>query len=815
MTDAPVNVERSFQRSVMFMVSAASVVLANAEVTWLPAALTPLVAVFSYVFVERRKRIRLPVSVANVLGALAFMAMAWEFSGNTLLGKLLAGAHLLVYITWVVLLLQKGIRQYWWLAALSVLQLAVASVLTTAGAFGASLVVMMALMLWTLSVFTLYRGRIRVAQSIGSDDHNLNAEDSLAEEEDAYESVVTIRNGLQVDSQEPWIGWRFRCIVSFAFAASLLVAIVTFFVFPRVWMPNSPLAGISTPRESLVSQTGFTENVQLGEIGQIMQTEGRVLQFDIKKLRTHEVVSPETFADAMGMDEMLFRGNALGQYEKGGWSIGRKNGHSDGRAIGDDSTQRGFNQNVDDSSLQMHIVQDPPIRKFAFAPAPVSNAFDPSGRIRILRRSLTSGLNFSRRRQDDRVKSDMAVLFDVWFRLPESRPTQHSPNASVGAFGNDDGPLSIVRRSIEGEIDEQRYAYHWCITPEIETALPQLSELANKVCSQEQKTFTQREAIHRIFRYLNSSGKFQYSLTNSIQDPLIDPVEDFLINRRTGHCEYFASAGALMLQSVGVPARVVNGYKGYENNSVSGRSEVKQKHAHTWLEAYIDGHWETLDPTPVAPREEAVSQTSQLAWWKDLTAVLNDSWRDFVQSMSPQRQEAMAKPVLAAIQKKWKDVREQGVWEMLKEFWTEIVLHPELWFSPATGFVTFVVLLLVGLILQRSPIAWCRNKFRDWFHPGGKQERSVVRFYENFRDVCRKHGLPLPAHQTAQENATSVQQHFAAALASENDTGLPHRIATAFNRVRFGQTTLSEADVASLGTDVARLGTLLRSRASE
>lgn len=810
----PANVERVFYISIAMTVSAASLVLASAEDSWLPGAFTPLVALFSYALVDRQRRIRLPVSAANVLGAIAFMAMGWEFSGNTLLGKLLSGAHLLIYITWVVLLLRKGIRQFWWLTALSVLQLAVASVLTADGAFGASLVGMLLLMLWTLSVFTLYRGRIRVARSIGGLDDGLNAEDSLAKEF-ASDSVVTIHNGLQVDSHEPWIGWRFRSIVGFAFVASLSVAGITFVVFPRVWTGGSPFAELRSPQQtSVFSQTGFTENVQLGDIGQIMQTDARVLQFDIRNVQTGAEMTPDNFATVMRTDEILFRGNALGQYENGRWSV-----ETNSESSPSDWTERDpFRGDPSDADIRIHIVQDSPISTFAFAPAPAQAAACATSGLRVYRRKHTTSLTFSTRGRGGRdggrrYSVEDSAQLDVWYQSPERSQSFHTPDSQ------DTEPQSLrefwqtLQSGDRNQLAQQRYADNLCITQDLETKLPQLTEIARKVCSDENETVSQRRSIQRVFGYLNTSGRFEYSLTNSIQDPTIDPVEDFLINRRTGHCEYFASAAALMLQAVGVPARVVNGYKGYEQNSVSGGYEVKQKHAHAWLEAYIDGHWETLDPTPAAAREEAVSQTSQLDWWTDLARTFNDSWRGLVEQMTPEKQEAMIRPWLESAKEKWQTIQKQGVWESLKTFWAETVMHPEKWFSLTSGVVTFFVLLILGLVIQRNPVTWLKRKLSVWLHPGSKHQRSVVRFYENFRDVCRRHGLALPENQTAQENAIMARQHFAEVLAAENEVDLPDRIAKAFNQVRFGQTELSIADTAALRSDVARLGDLLKLQA--
>ena len=69
----------------------------------------------------------------------------------------------------------------------------------------------------------------------------------------------------------------------------------------------------------------------------------------------------------------------------------------------------------------------------------------------------------------------------------------------------------------------------------------------------------------------------------------LDPVEDFLVNRKSGHCEYFASALALLLRSVDIRSRIVNGFKGGDWNDLTETLNVRQKHAHSWVEAYA-GH---------------------------------------------------------------------------------------------------------------------------------------------------------------------------------------------------------------------------------
>ena len=80
----------------------------------------------------------------------------------------------------------------------------------------------------------------------------------------------------------------------------------------------------------------------------------------------------------------------------------------------------------------------------------------------------------------------------------------------------------------------------------------------------------------------------------------LDPVLAFLTVSRRGHCEYFASALALLARSIGIPTRMILGYRVGERNPYWSHYVVRAKNAHAWVEAYLpDGRWVTVDPTPM------------------------------------------------------------------------------------------------------------------------------------------------------------------------------------------------------------------------
>src|SRR5690606_12480839 len=83
----------------------------------------------------------------------------------------------------------------------------------------------------------------------------------------------------------------------------------------------------------------------------------------------------------------------------------------------------------------------------------------------------------------------------------------------------------------------------------------------------------------------------------------------FLFETKRGHCEYFASALAVMLRTQGIAARVATGFSLGEANPITGFYEVRALDGHAWVEAYIpDAGWLMLEPTPFYPLPDASSE---------------------------------------------------------------------------------------------------------------------------------------------------------------------------------------------------------------
>ncbi|HEY4015849.1 MAG TPA: DUF3488 and transglutaminase-like domain-containing protein [Polyangiaceae bacterium] len=115
--------------------------------------------------------------------------------------------------------------------------------------------------------------------------------------------------------------------------------------------------------------------------------------------------------------------------------------------------------------------------------------------------------------------------------------------------------------------------------------------------------------LAKIARHFDDD--YAYSL--SFERPAADPLVDFLLVNKQGHCEYFASAMALLARAAKIPARVAAGYRVAERNPITGRYIVRQKNAHAWVEAWLPGSgWQTIDPTPASKLEENIARNESL-----------------------------------------------------------------------------------------------------------------------------------------------------------------------------------------------------------
>ncbi|OQW91608.1 MAG: hypothetical protein BWK79_16505 [Beggiatoa sp. IS2] len=184
-----------------------------------------------------------------------------------------------------------------------------------------------------------------------------------------------------------------------------------------------------------------------------------------------------------------------------------------------------------------------------------------------------------------------------------------------GAVKVDQGPDLLEYTAYFGEttpLDSSPTVQDLQIPTDEQEALLEITHRLN--LSQQAPT----QILHTLMTFFNQ--QFHYSLTLTTSDQ-ITPLASFLRDNRSGHCEYFATATVLLLRTAGIPARYAAGYAVQEFSDLEGVYVVRQRHAHAWSLAYIDGHWQDLDTTPAG---WSYLEAENASWWTPIADV--GSW---------------------------------------------------------------------------------------------------------------------------------------------------------------------------------------------
>jgi len=269
---------------------------------------------------------------------------------------------------------------------------------------------------------------------------------------------------------------------------------------------------------------------------------------------------------------------------------------------------------------------------------------------------------------------------------------------------------------------------------------------------------------------------FDYSL-ELLQTEVPDPLAHFLFVRKQGHCEYFASSMAVMLRTLGIPARVATGFLGGVFNPLSGWQVVRASDAHSWVEAWIPGRgWMTFDPTPPDP------STAQPSPWKTawgraglILDAADQFWRDWVLTYDFDHQRALA----AEMQSAGRDWRTARSWSELGDmalgFERSIARNGAAWLAGITTIGTAVIVVLYG----SSWRLWWNQRQRLHRAQLGRVEASdATLLYERMLHLLERRGFQKPLWLTPQEFVNVLPPSELAQLAED--------LTSAYNEVRFG-----------------------------
>jgi protein-glutamine gamma-glutamyltransferase len=791
-----------FFLSVYGLTAIAGLMLAFAEGSPFPEILTPALAIVAYVLTDRTRLFHIPVIWANALGVAVFLFAGYQMIGATTEMRLLAGAHLVVYLTWIVLFQEKHLPQYWWMCALSVLQVAIGSILTISSSYGGMLLGFMFAAIWTLSVFSLYQAHLQYGQSgegadglaktgtTGRFAGSLRAARRIGGNQARAFLMQrsTARGTMQLDPDERWLGARFALSMLAISAGAFVIGSGFFLFIPRLWAGRTEWGPSETKQFRVAAMTGFTTEVRLGDMVPLLENSKRVLQVNLFGANGLPIDLP-TYCDRIGYAEPLFRGATMETYENGTWSGSGRGSTVETLIIGP----------IKDC-VRQQILMEPIGSPILFAIEPIEAARLPNPNEQVEWQSVTRQIF-----RPEGFPTDKAISYEIYSRENANINRRQHPANSRDQFAHE---------------YFQQYRTEPASTPQLMALARQLTDFAKMSGGRppEGNEELSQRSIQTLLHYLRDSGEFRYSLDTSIRDPKLDPVEDFVINRKAGHCEYFASALALMLRCVGIPSRLVSGFKGGNVNAISGAFEVEQRHAHVWVEAFVEGkngfgHWTIVDPTPASREASVESFASRIGAAHDLASVVSSTWSRLINIDIDAQESSFYDPILSAARNWWNP--KSGSRPLLAIVYAAIidfVTDPTQWFT-----VRGLLVAASFLVILAGVLYVVRHRRRFWermrnLGRRGKSDRQIrIAFYERFEELCRQLGLVRPRTQTQREFAVTVGPRIRQMVQSPDGLPeLPPRLVELFYRARFGDEELSPPVVDELNRDMSALEQALK-----
>jgi len=337
---------------------------------------------------------------------------------------------------------------------------------------------------------------------------------------------------------------------------AILLGGAFFFFFPRF---NAGYLGRVSFSPSLM--TGFTEDVELGQIGEIKKSSALVMRIET--------------GEPIGYQWLRWRGIALTTFDGKRWSSGavspqRLPPDADGWIH---SPQAAKKENTLGQTVRYTVFLEPVATDAIFVP----------GRFLSLQGNFSGGgansfaalqRNYLVTDTTDTLKNPFRNFAAIRYLGVSHLPPRDAAKLRAAPMDYPDGITSTYLQ-LPARLD------------------PRIPELAREITKNSPTPF---DKALRIESYLRTSYAYTLNLTGKLGR---DPLAHFLFEARAGHCEYFASAMAIMLRTLGIPSREVNGFLPGEYNDLAGDYIVRASDAHSWVEVYFPGDgWQVFDPTP-------------------------------------------------------------------------------------------------------------------------------------------------------------------------------------------------------------------------
>ena len=718
------------------------------------------VAATSLLFTDFLGWFQLNKYLTSIAGVVAVVNAFAKSQAGGVETQFISVANLLIHLQIILLFQKKTLRIYWQLIVLSLLQVVVAAALNLFFLFGPLLVAYAVLALAALLLLFILRETRPYVASSGADGLTARGQDHVVIELGGAGEKSQVRTGgsSEANPRRDLVRRSLLRHLSQISTSTAIVAAAVFLLMPRfgngVWRAKSGQ-----------QQTGYSGEVDLDDSSSILENPSVVMRVSFVDEWTGE---PYTVSE-----EPYFRGGVLNQYSVryGRWKSGFSTGLNDlkrpQRLLG---------------VVKQNVTMEKQRGGTVFAVSP-SCRLDGT---------------------PNTMKLNLATHEIVHEPGDDEDPAQYT----IGTTAFRNGLQSeFVPRLLRVRRDTRD-------RDQVVTYLKPVAELANQIVAKAAPDASVLSKARLLQAHFATSGLYKYSLDPSPDRNVdVDPVEDFVTNHRTGHCQHFASALTLMLRSQGIPARIVVGYRGGTYNAVGNYYQIRELDAHAWVEALLPAEevpddeilptdgltgdaWVRLDPTPDSGDLTNIVAASG---WK---ARLNDAidymqllWSEYVLGLNQKRQrKAIYEPLKNAF-RRFSDYcfsREHWAarWQALRDRFRGRLFTRQTLVEAGVA----IVVLTAGFYAIRLLLRPLRRFWRRFWIKRETSRRPRVEFYRRFESLLARRGMRRRPNQTPREFAIAAADDLRASAAEPSVASIPAKIVELFYRVRFGLDHLDAND---------------------
>jgi transglutaminase-like putative cysteine protease len=473
----------------------------------------------------------------------------------------------------------------------------------------------------------------------------------------------------------------------------LLGAAGIFFLLPRV---SAGYMGAYAPSGEITS--GFSDTVELGRIGEIQQSGSVVMHIQID-------------GDDRGSFDLKWRGVALSNFDGRTWS----NHHE----------QYPLPERLDGRFVFLPVRGG--VQKGPYRPIHYRVLMEPVGMNVFFLASRPESLegNYAHLTTDD-----SGAVFNLDPEHPVNRYQATSDIAQAGAAD---------LRAAEGKYQPDVISNYLALPP-VDRRIPRLAE---QIVASAGNNYDRALALEN---YLRTHFAYTLQLPRTVPH---DPLANFLFERKQGHCEYFASSMAVMLRTLGIPSRVVNGFRTGEFNDLTAQYVVRTSNAHSWVEAYFPNYgWVAFDPTPGASIPMRTGW-SRVSLYVDAMASF---WREWIVNYDAGHQQSLAVSASGRSRdlffslRRWWHHRYKGMLAWARRTGSTAAGSPWRW-ALAGGLTA----ALLTFLLNAPRLLRALSRFRLAARPEKSPRLAATIWYERMTDSVGRRGWKKSPTQTPEE----------------------------------------------------------------